>query len=144
MISGTSKKMSKSGPVALLSITKMLKKTKEIMESSWKHIIYVNMGLNKNRFFRTDVCPRYHAFLFVFCTFCFLCNFEYILLKYLCGGEDWKMINFPLMKCTKAWIWISYLSKNMKWKFGKSSIFIYFQERVSLIFLFSRKVIIYH
>ena len=28
------------------------------------------------------------------------------------------MINFPLIKSRKAWIWISYLSKNMKWNFG--------------------------
>ena len=28
-----------------------------------------------------------------------------------CGDEDRKMINCPLIKCTKAWIWISCLSK---------------------------------
>ena len=38
-------------------------------------------------------------------------------LKYFRGDEDCKMINFPLIKCTKAWIGISYLSKNMKWNF---------------------------
>ena len=33
------------------------------------------------------------------------------------------MIHFPLIKSTKAWTWISYLSRNMKYKFGKSSMF---------------------
>ena len=41
----------------------------------------------------------------------------------LCGDEDWKMIHFPLLNSTPTWIWISYLSKNMEYKFGESSIF---------------------
>ena len=28
--------------------------------------------------------------------------------------EEWPDINFPLIKSTKAWIWISFRSKNMK------------------------------
>ena len=40
-----------------------------------------------------------------------------------CGDADWKMLHFPLLNSTPTWIWISYLSKNMKYKFGESSIF---------------------
>ena len=32
------------------------------------------------------------------------------------------MIHFPLLNSTPTWIWISYLSKNMEYKFGESSI----------------------
>ena len=42
---------------------------------------------------------------------------------FFCGDEDWQMIHFPLLNSTQGWIWISYLSKNMKYKFGESSIF---------------------
>ena len=41
------------------------------------------------------------------------------------------MIIFPLLKSTKAWMCISYLSKNMKGDFGK---FFYIQVRDSLNF----------
>ena len=61
-------------------------------------------------------------------TVCFvICSwkFEYIFLKYFCGDDDWQIINCPLIKSTKAWIWFSYLSKNMK--------------RIPCIFLFSDK-----
>ena len=33
---------------------------------------------------------------------------------------------FSIIKSTKAWMWISYLSKTTKYKFGKSSNFMYF------------------
>ena len=50
MISGTSKIWSKSGPVDLLIITKMLKTIQEIMESSWENIsFFVNMGLKNSK-----------------------------------------------------------------------------------------------
>ena len=56
--------------------------------------------------------------------FCFrLIRFRFFMKMNIsfekCGGGDWEMINFPLIKYTKAWIRISYLSKTMKWKFGK-------------------------
>ena len=37
----------------------------------------------------------------------------------ICTGNDEE----PSNKSSKCWIWISYLSKNMKWKFGIFSIF---------------------
>ena len=61
MILGTSKIWSKSGPVDLLIITNMLQKIQENMGNSWKHIIFVNMGLKKYLRFE-NVCPRYHVF----------------------------------------------------------------------------------
>ena len=66
-----------------------------------------------------------------FCLFVFLWKLEYIFSKYFCGNEDRQMINFPGVKCTKAWIWISYLSKNTKSKCGS---FFYFEVRESLNF----------
>ena len=47
MISGTSTFLSKSGPVNLLTITKMLQTIQEHMETSWTNIIVVNLGLTK-------------------------------------------------------------------------------------------------
>ena len=51
MISGTSKTWSKSGPVALRIMTKMLQKIQEqIWEHPKKHIIFVNLGLEHRNF----------------------------------------------------------------------------------------------
>ena len=47
MIWGTSKMLSASGPVDLLTITKMLQQMQNNMGASWKHIIIVNLGLTK-------------------------------------------------------------------------------------------------
>ena len=43
------------------------KNTRKIMESSWKHIIYVNLGLTKFRFFFNSGPTRHLFFLEVFC-----------------------------------------------------------------------------
>ena len=131
MISGTSKILSKSGPVALLTITKTLQRIQENYGIILANFIYVNMGLKKTKMFGDMyvLCTR-----FVDCFHFFVCFFVNIwlpVLKYFCGDEDWKMINFPLIKCTEAWIWISYLSKTMTYESGKSSKFIYFQVRES-------------
>ena len=49
-----------------------------------------------------------------------------------CGDEDRKLIIFPIIiKSTKAWILIPYLSKNIEWKFGKSYELVYFQGKES-------------
>ena len=45
--------------------------------------------------------------------------------------EEWPCISFPLIKSTKAWIWISFGSKNMKRKYGKTNQLFYFQVRAS-------------
>ena len=57
-------------------------------------------------FFRVYISRSYY---FVFKKWVYIS--EIILWRW--GSE---MINFPLIKSTKAWRWISYLSKNMKWK----------------------------
>ena len=79
MIPGTSKIWSKSGPGALLIITKMLQRnTRTIMKSSWKNIIFVNLGLTKLRKCPKSVCPRYQVFSMCVFRFLFLVIFEYI------------------------------------------------------------------
>ena len=77
-------------------------------------------GTQQNRTNRETVCPRYHVFIFLWV---FFCENEYIVSKELCWDENRKMIHFPFIKSTKAWMRISYLSKNMKWKCGNFSIF---------------------
>ena len=52
MISGTSKIWSKSGPVDLLIITKMLQKIQENYGIILENIMFVNLGLTKFRFVR--------------------------------------------------------------------------------------------
>ena len=56
------------------------------------------------------------------------------------------MINFPLINKRKAWIWISYLSKNMKGHFGNFLIsgkgirkVFYFQGRYPNLFYFQER-----
>ena len=112
MMSGTSKIWSKSGPGHLLTITKMLQKIQGNMESSWTNIVYVNMGLKKSKLFKK---------MYVLGTILFACfsfgssavwwKFDYIFWKYFCGDEDQNVISFAFIKCTKAWIWVSYLSR---------------------------------
>ena len=61
MILGTSKIWSKSGPVDLLTITKLAQKIQENMEPYWKHIIFANLVLKKIKKIRKVVCPRFHV-----------------------------------------------------------------------------------
>ena len=81
MISRTSNIWSKSGPADLLIITKMAQTIQEKMESSWKNIMYVNLGLIFEKLYvlgtsRFIICPV------------LLWNFQYIFFKYVCGDED--------------------------------------------------------
>ena len=148
MIPGTSKIWSKSGPGTLLTITKILQKN---TRNIWNHlgqILFIIYNKTSWTNVRENVCPRYHMFR------CFRFRFEIFvffwvhILKIFLWRWGSKMTNLPLMKFTKAWEWISYLSKNMKWKFDKflcqvreSLNKIIFKEG-PLHFLFSRKGII--
>ncbi len=49
MTLGISEMLSKSGPVDLLTITKILQTIQENMGTSWKHIIFVNMGTENEK-----------------------------------------------------------------------------------------------
>ena len=49
----------------------------------------------------------------------------------ICEAEDRKMTQIAKIKSPTPWIWISYQSKNMKGKFGKSYQLFYFQVRES-------------
>ena len=65
-ISGTSNIWSKSGPVYLLIITKMLQR---IQETLWNHpekYYLCQYGLKQFRTYSKNVCPTYNIFLF-FC-----------------------------------------------------------------------------
>ena len=53
--------------------------TRKIMESSWKNIIFVNMGLTKFRKFSKSVCPRYQVVFDVRFFFFFLILWVHIL-----------------------------------------------------------------
>ena len=125
MMSGTSKIWSKSGPVSLRIITKMLQQIQENYGFVLGKYDLCQYGIQKKRFFKKkNVCPRYHMFRFCFLFLCGILNiYIYIyVLKYFCGDEDREMINFPLIKFTKAWMRVSYLSRNMNRKFD---IFIF-------------------
>ena len=130
MIPGTSKSWSKSGPGTLRIITKMLQKRQEkiwnhpgkiLFLSIWDIIFFENF---RNLYV---LGTRFSFFLFFSNNIC-----GYILEEIFFGDEDWKMINFPLIKSTKAWIWISFRSKNMNRKPPSTS---YFQGRYPKFFL---------
>ena len=97
MIWGTSNIWSKSGPVALLTITKMLHKIQENMESSWKKIIYVNQGLKKSNTFK-NVCHRYNVFVFLFCFLKVWVHISKIVLR-RCGTNH---VKFPIKHMCKS------------------------------------------
>ena len=83
MISGTSKIWTKSGPVDLVIITKMLQNIQENMESSWKHIIFTNLGRKKSKKIRTNACHVYK--FFVLCVFL---NIFWVYILYIIFYED--------------------------------------------------------
>ena len=68
----------------------------------------------------------------------FLMNYNEILCIFM---KTWKVedeespgINFPLIKCTKAWIWISFLPKNMNWFFPKNEpTFVFLVQVIPII-----------
>ena len=69
MISGTSKNWSKSGPVDLLTITKMAQR---IQETLWEHpakILFMSILDSKNQNLSKNVCPRYNISLICFRVF---------------------------------------------------------------------------
>ena len=72
--------LSKSGPVDLLTITKILQKIQENMGTSWKHFAFVDMGIKKT--FESHI----HRFLLeILSTVPHLCII-------FCEDEDRKMI----------------------------------------------------
>jgi hypothetical protein len=84
MISGTSKILSKSGPVDLLIITKNVSNnTRKFMESSWENIIYVNMGLKKSNMFEKMYVIGTIFFRFLFCLSVFVKGSVHILEIFL-------------------------------------------------------------
>ena len=108
----TSNILSTSGLVALLTITRMLQKYKKDMGTSWNNIIFVNLGLKQIDNFRKTCMPHVPYSFWKFEYLIFILYFTRMRI-----GRWWISIKtFP-----KAWIWISYLSKNMKWKCGNFS-----------------------
>ena len=63
--------LSKSGPVDLLTVTRMLQQIQEKYGNILEHISYVNMGIKNVDVFE-KVCPRYHVFRFLM--FLFVCG----------------------------------------------------------------------
>ena len=47
-------------------------------------------------------------------------NFMYLMLILCCKDGYWEIMRNIQMESTKSWIRTSYLSKHIKWKFGKS------------------------
>ena len=118
------------------------KNTRTFMESSWKHVIFVNLGLKHSKMFEglyvpckifVDVCFRIRfRFLFMkkwlqvlkIVLWRWGPGYDTLSMKHICKSLDMNFISI----------------KNIKCKFGKSSKLIYFQVRESLFFLFSRNV----
>ena len=123
MISGTSKNSLNLGPINgqtwtrgphiyCLYYTKILQK---ILEIIWEHpgnILFCKVGNRKIRQFSKVCVP----FLFIY--FLNISFVNYILRRW--GMENDKI---PFIKSTKAWIWISYLSKKHEIEISNFSIF---------------------
>ena len=90
------------------------KNIRKYMGTSWKNIIFPCLTNKIFENFRKANPPFFWIyFLDIYFVYILYIFFEYMSSKYFCGDEDWKMINFPLIKSTKAWIWILFVSKNM-------------------------------
>ena len=59
------------------------KNTRKIMESSWKNIIFVNLGHQKFRKFSKSVCPRYQIFSISPIRFVFVLGFLVFVWVYI-------------------------------------------------------------
>ena len=105
MISGTANIWSKSGPVNLLTITKMLQKIQEKYGVILEKYYLCQYWTQQDATNRESVCHRYHIFQCIFRVFPFFCEH---LITYFANifveMRIEKMINFPLMQSTKAWI----------------------------------------
>ena len=78
------------------------------MGTSWENIIFPCLTIKNFEHFRKANPPCFEFSFGYICWIYFVyilyIFFEYMSSKYFCGDEDWKMINFPLIKSTKAWI----------------------------------------
>ena len=150
MILGTSKISLFFGPINgqilapwpriyVLYSTKIPQRILKYMGSPWKNIIFTYMRINKIENVRIMCVPNFLNFwnfeiskFWSFESYELLnfWNLDFLNIKMIIYFKNsfvemrtGKWLIFPLIKCTKAWIWISYLSKNMKCEFGNFSIF---------------------
>ena len=111
-----------------------LNSSRKIREHPWK-----KMG---KRFLKNSETQEFRNFgnlslpLFEFLKFRFP---EFLLIRNVNSWKWWKVedeecpdINFPLIKCTKAWIWTYFRSKNMNRFCAKTNQFQYFRASESL------------
>ena len=81
---------------------KCFKKYKKIMETSWKHIIFVNLGHQKFRKFSESVCPRYQIFSFFPFFFDFVvvfsCGFWIYILRIILRRWGIENYTFSIIK----------------------------------------------
>ena len=107
-----------------LPYTKILQK---IIESIWEHLgkYYFPMS-DKQKIWKF---PKGNPTIFwiyvldIYFVYILYIFFEYVCSKYFCGDEDFKRIHFPLIKSTKAWLWISFVSKTWTGFYPKVCIF---------------------
>ena len=127
MDSGTSKILSKYVPVALPITTKLLQKIQRNMGTSLGNMDLGYLRIWKSQNFRKSCVPNLNICLFVFFVF------DFSILEYDNMRKSWKVedeespgINFAGGMSWKAWIWVSFRSKRMKRKCGKSNQVFYF------------------
>ena len=126
--------MVKSGPVHPLFmafiIQKYFKQYEKVYGNTLENIIFGNMRSKKKENAGSCAHPSFELFKFWKLGIMKFWNYE-TLRSWKVEDEDWQMMTVGLIKSGKAWIWVSYLSKNMKLKFGKSYKLCDFQGRES-------------
>ena len=127
MMSGTSKHVTKSGPSDPVSITRTFQKNWETNGIILEHIIFVSENV---KFWN---CWKVRVPYFSSVRFLNFWNLKTLKLRNseMLFSEFWKfekmkiedghrkVMKFRLEKSWKSWIWVQYLTENMKWKFGK-------------------------
>ena len=124
MISGTSKILSISGPVDLLTITRMLQQIQETSGNILDTFYFCKSGNNKLKLI--EKCKSYASLFGLSLKFRVhhFCNI-------FCEDEDRQHDKHRINKICKIFD-VNFISiKNMKWKFGKSYELFYFQVRES-------------
>ena len=133
--SGTSKILSNSGPVTLpIPVNLLLKIQEKYGNILRKYGFWKSENLKISKFSEV-LCTEPQVFLLrsfrsLFCFFVvWFCNMVIWWNDEKNEDEECPDINFPLIKCTKAWIWISFLPKNMNPFWAKTNQLFYFWAR---------------
>ena len=124
MISGTSKVLSKSGPVAL-QITVNFKKYKKNTGTSLKNMDLGNLRIWKSQNFRKSCVPNLKIFFY---ESSFFLEYDNMMKWWKVEDDEFLEIHFAGGISWKAWIWIPFRSKTWNENVVNRTNFFIFEQ----------------